>query len=156
MKYQDASRTVIKHLFNACMKDLARIFIDLIENTNVLKSDDFILYYDVFLEKDIFDDYQAETYLNHFSILLEKIFAKPKESGCEYDRTTYELWGRIEQILEILNNSNKPYTTFWKEFYDNLREKYPNSYKDYQSHAKAFNEGIKQFKKAMSEEVFKP
>ena len=34
MSYQDASRTVVKHLFNACMNDLLSIFTDLIENTN--------------------------------------------------------------------------------------------------------------------------
>ena len=156
MKYQDASRTVIKHLFNACMNDLARIFIDLIENTNVLKSDDFILYYDVFLGKIISDDYQAENYLKCFSVLIGKIFANPKEGDCEYDRTTYELWGRIEQILKILNESNKPYTAFWKEFYDNLRKQFPNSYDNYQKYRKAVNDEIKQIKKAMSEEIFKP
>lgn len=156
MKYQDASRTVVKHFFNACMNDLMSIFTDLIENTNVLKSDDFKLYYDVFMGNVISDNYQAETYLKYFSVLLKKVIAKPKESGCEYDRTTYELWGRIEQILEILNNSNKPYTIFWKEFCDNLRKQFPDSYKDYQSRTKAFNEGMKQFKKAMSEEEYKP
>lgn len=156
MSYQDASRTVVKSLFNACMNDLMKIFTDLIENTNILKPSDFILYYDIFMGNDCFDDYQAENYLKCFSVLIEKILAKPKEGDCEYDRTTYELWGRIEQILKILNKLNKPYTVFWEKFYDNLREKFLNSYDNYQKYRKAINDEIKQFKKAMSEEVFKP
>lgn len=156
MKYQDASRTVIKHLFNACMKDLARIFIDLIENTNVLKSDDFILYYDVFLEKDISDDYQAETYLKYFSFLLEKILAKPKECDFAYDRTACELWGRTEQILKKLKKMDKSYSVFWEECCEKLQKQFPDSYEDYQKYINAVNNEMKQFKKAMSEEVFKP
>ena len=156
MKYQDASRTVIKHLFNACMNDLARIFIDLIENTNVLKSDDFILYYDVFLEKDIFDDYQAETYLKYFSFLLEKILAKPKECDFAYDRTACELWGRTEQILKKLKTMDKSYSVFWEECCEKLQKQFPDSYEDYQKYINAVNNEIKQFKKAMSEEVYKP
>ena len=156
MSYQDASRTVVKSLFNSCMRDLMEIFTNLIENTNILKPGDFILYYDVFLGKIISDDYQAENYLKCFSVLIGKILAKPKEGDCEYDRTTCELWGRIEQILKKLNESNKPYTAFWKEFYDNLRKQFPNSYEDYQKYINAVNNEIKQFKKAMFEEVFKP
>lgn len=156
MSYQDASRTVVKSLFNACMNDLMKIFTDLIENTNILKPSDFILYYDIFMGNDCFDDYQAENYLKCFSVLIEKILAKPQEGNCEYDRTTYELWGRIEQILKILNKLNKPYAVFWEKFYDNLREKFLNSYDNYQKYRKAINDEIKQFKKTMSEEVYKP
>lgn len=156
MKYQDASRTVVKHLFNACMNDLARIFIDLIENTNVLKSDDFILYYDVFLEKDISDDYQAETYLKYFSFLLEKILAKPKECDFAYDRTACELWGRTEQILKKLKKMDKSYSVFWEECCEKLQKQFPDSYEDYQKYINAVNNEMKQFKKAMSEEVYKP
>lgn len=156
MKYQDANRTVIKHLFNACMNDLRDIFTDLIENTNVLKSDDFVLYYDIFLEKNISDDYQADTYLKYFSFLLEKILAKPKECDFVPNRTVCELWGRTEQISKKLNELNKPYAVFWKECCNNLQKKFPNTYDDYQKYINAVNDEIKQFKKMVSEEVFKP
>lgn len=154
IKYQDASRTVIKHLFNACMNDLTRIFTDLIENTNILKSNDFDLYYDLFMWNDISDDYQAETYLKYFSFLLEKILAKPKE--CECNRIACELWGRTEQISKKLNELNKPYAVFWNECCNNLQKKFPNTYDDYQKYINAVNDEIKQFKKMVSEEVFKP
>jgi hypothetical protein len=156
MRYQDASRTVVKHLFNACMKDLSRIFTDLIENTNILKSNDFDLYYDVFMWNNISDDYQEETYLKYFSSLLEKILATPKEYDYAYDSTACELWGRTEQILIKLKVLNKPYANFWEESCKKLQKQFPNSYEDYQKYRKDLNEGIKQFKKAMSEEVFKP
>ncbi len=153
---QDLSRSVVKHLFNACMNSLMTIFTDLIKNTNVLKAEDFVLYYDVFLMNDVSDDYKTETYLKNFAILIEKIFAKPKEGDCEYNRIVFDLWMRTEQILEKMNKLNKSYAAFWKGCCDNLREKFPNSYDDYQKYRKAINDEIKQFKKAMSEEVFKP
>lgn len=156
MKYQDANRTVVKHLFNASMRNLTSIFIDLIENTNVLKADDFVLYYDVFLYKNLPADYQVKSYLCKFSFLLEKIFARPKENGCMYDYTACELWGRTEQILKKLTDLKDSHTSFWKECCDKLQNQFPNSYNDYQKYIETVNGEIKQFKKAMSEEVFKP
>jgi hypothetical protein len=156
MRCQDASRSVVKSLFNTCMNDLMRIFTDLIKNTNILRFGDFDIFYDVFIWGDVPDDYQAEAYLRCFSILLEIILAKPKEDDCEYNRTACDLWMRAEQILEKMNKLNKSYAAFWKEFYDNLRKQFPNSYDNYQKYRKAVDDEIKQIKKAMSEEVYKP
>ena len=155
IKYQDTSRTVIKHLFNAYMNDLANIFAELIEHVDSLNAEDFDIYCGFWNKWDIPYYYQGEIYMKVFLDLLKKVLDKysgQKTKG----RLVNNLWLRTEQISEYLNSSEKRYANDYQNLIKNLKNEYSESYADFQRYKNAINVEIKQLKKAMSEEIFKP